>query len=652
MILKNIFLLIFSVFILASLSLNAQETNNPVKKSIKKETIDGKKYFIHVIQKGETLFAISKAYNIDKNIIAIENPDVFESLKPGQILRIPCEVETNTTKSTNFKIHTVTKGETLYSISKKYSVSIVDLNKYNPEVANGLQIGQGIKIPQKSEVLAENNTVPKDTAKYVYHKIEKNQTLYSISRQYNVSIDVIYQANLELETKGLKNGEFIRIPKNIINKPVINEEIALDTKIDTTKKVIIPEIAYVPIVNTTDCGKYNYSENHPTFKISLILPLQSDALTIESENEASANSNFEPQPKPFLEYYEGFLLAVDSMKRKGINITVKIFDIKKDSSKTQDIINKGDLNNSDLIIGPVYENNFKQISDFAKKKNINIIYPINSQNTEIFSNPRVFQVNSSLSSQMSQATKYLASFKDINYIVIQNGTKDELEIIQNYKTKLFKEYETNFKTEKVPYTEVLYSTEGLAGVEKRLVNDKINIFIIPSSNQIFVINLLTKLQPLTKKFKIIMAGMPSWKKFDNNLELEYLHNLNMHSFVPFYADYTSTLVKNFIIDYRFNYKCEPSKYSLLGYDTGIYFLTALYNYGHDFQDCLHNLDLHLLQSDFNFVKMGENGGYENNGTLILHYNQDNDVKIVNVITDTIKSPLIFPDIQIRKTKQQ
>lgn len=638
--------------ILTSLSLNAQETTNPVKKSTKKETINGKKYFVHEVQKGESLYAISKAYNIDKNIIAIENPDVFESLKPGQILRIPCQSETTTTKATNFKTHTVTKGETLYSISKKYSVSIADLNKYNPEVANGLQIGQGIKIPQKSDILTENNNTPKDTAKYIYHKIEKNQTLYSISRQYNVSIDDIYQTNLELETNGLKNGEFIRIPKNIINKPVINEEISVDTKTDTTKQIIVPEVTYIAPVNTADCGKYNYATNRPSFKISLLLPLQSDALTIESENEASANSNFEPQPKPFIEYYEGFLLAVDSMKRKGLNITVKVFDIKKDSSKTQDIINKGDLDNSDLIIGPVFENNFKQISDYAKKKNINVIYPINSHNSEVFSNPKVFQVNSSLSSQMSQATKYLASFKDINYIVIQNGTKDELEIIQNYKTKLFKEYETNFKTDKVPYTEVLYSSEGLAGVEKKLVNDKINIFIIPSSNQIFVINLLTKLQPLTKKFKIIMAGMPSWKKFDNNLELEYLHNLNMHSFVPFYADYTSTVVKSFIIDYRFNYKCEPSKYSLLGYDTGIYFLTALYNYGHDFQDCLHNLDLNLLQSDFNFVKMGENGGYENNGTFILHYNQDNDVKIVNVITDSIKSPLIFPDIQVRKIKQQ
>jgi hypothetical protein len=180
--------------------------------------------------------------------------------------------------------------------------------------------------------------------------------------------------------------------------------------------------------------------------------------------------------------------------------------------------------------------------------------------------------------------------------------------------------------------------------------EKINIIIVPSSDQIFVINLITNLQPLTKKFKIILSGMPSWKKFENNLELEYLHNLNMHTFVPFYADYNNPYVLNMVMSYRNNFKCEPSKFSFLGFDTGIYFLTALKKYGHDFQDCITNQKIPLLQADFNFVKVSEKGGYENNGTFILHYNQDNDVKIVNMVNDSIALPLALPDIQVRKMK--
>ena len=651
------FIILLAIIVISYAHGYAQETVT-VKKSTKTEIINGKKFYIHEIQKGETIYAISKAYNVDKNVIAIENPDVFEKFTPGQILHIPIETNSGNTSKQKFNVYVVKKGETLYSIAKGQKTSIQDILKFNPDAENGLQIGQKLNIPIKEEIKPEivtntNNKpipveIPMDTSKYWYHKVEKGQTMYSISKMYDVSIDKIYQENTQLETQGLKNGELIRIPK--IKKVIVEEDILLDNKADTAKAVIIPDIKYNQPKNNTDCQKYNYSSTNEIFKIALLLPFQGDAITLESEDEASANSNFEPQPKPFLEYYEGLLLAVDSMKRAGINITLKVIDTKKDSAKTQEIINKGELNGMDLIIGPVYNSNFKQVSDFALKNGINIIYPINSQNAEITHNSRIFLLNSSLYSQMAQATKYLAAFNNINYVVIQNGTEDEKEIMGIYKKILFKEYATNFKTENVPYHEILYSSAGLSGVENALSKEKINTLIIPSGNQLFVINLLTKLQPLTKKYKIIMAGMPSWKKFENNLELEYLHNLNMHTFVPFYADYTNPSVLDMIIDYRSNFKCEPSKFSFLGYDTGIYFLSALRNYGHDFQDCLPNLKVDLLQADFNFVKVSENGGYENNGIFILHYNQDNDVKIINRVTDTYALPLVIPEIQIRKVK--
>ncbi len=644
---------LFIIIILLFFSINnfAQET---IKKSNKIEIINNKKYYVHEIKKGETLYAISKAYNIDQNIIAIENPTVFENFKVGSILNIPLKIE-NTINNQNYIVHIVEKGETLYSISKKNKVSIDELNKINPDLNNGIQIGQKINIPQKNSTISYNNPLPKDTSKFIYHKIEKNQTMYSISRKYDVSIDDIYQNNLELEKNGLKNGEYIKIPKKksenyLILKQENTEDISVESKSDTLKT--INNVEYIEPIKSNDCGKYNYSEKHETFKIALLLPIQGDAITIDNEDEASSsNSSFTPQPKPFLEYYEGFLLAIDSIKKEGINIELKLIDIKKDSAKTHEIISKGELDNSDLIIGPVYDQNFKEVADFANKKGINIVFPINSKNSEANNNSRVFIINSSFKNQMIQATKYLASFKDLNYIVVSNGTEPEKEIITNYKNILHKEYIKNFDSTKVPYKEILYSQLGFNGIENSLKKDIINIVIIPSSSQIFIINLLTKLQPLTKKYKIIIAGMPSWKKFENNIEIEYLHNLNMHSFLPFFADYVNINVKNFVLNYRSNYKCEPSKFSFLGFDTGLYFLNALKNYGHNFQECLPNLEINLLQANFNFVKLGEKGGYENNGIYILHYNQENDIKIVNVVTDKIKYPQVLPDIQIRKVRQ-
>ena len=617
-----------------------------VIKSNKIETIQGKKYYVHEVKKGETIYSISKAYGVEKNTIALENPEIFEKFDVGQILHIPYIKEKNSDKE---NIHIVSKGETLYSISKKYNISVNEIIKHNPDAENGLQIGQKLKILNTKTNSELVSISPSDTSSFIMHTVEKGQTLYSISKQYGISIDQIYHENPEIETKGLKVGDVLKIPREKNNHVAI--DIPIETsEIDSSKETINNEIKYIPNLSDSDCGKYDYNANKETFKIALILPLQGDAMTIEAEEEASINPNFEPNPKPFLEYYEGFLLAVDSMKKSGLNLLIKTIDLRRDSAKTLDLLSKGEINNVDLIVGPVFETNFKIFAEFAVKNGINIVYPINSKTSELYSNPRVFVLNSSLYSQMAQATRYMASFNTVKYIVIHNNTPEEMDIVKVNKRILYSEYLKNFQSENVPYSEIIYSTEGIAGVEKSLSRENINILVIPSSNQVFVINLLTKLQTLTKKYRIILSGMPSWKKFENNIELEYLYNLNLHTFAPFHTDYTNTDVISFVKDYRDKYKCEPSKFSFLGFDTGIYFLTGLKTYGHEFQNCLQNLNIKQIQSDFNFVKVSEKGGYENNGIYILHYNSDNDVKVVNVVKDSVTLPLIMPDIQIRKVK--
>src|SRR4051812_41536618 len=62
-----------------------------VKKSVKTETIDGKKYYLHTVEKGQTLYAIAKAYNLTVNDILLENPDALNGIHPGEVLKVPFE---------------------------------------------------------------------------------------------------------------------------------------------------------------------------------------------------------------------------------------------------------------------------------------------------------------------------------------------------------------------------------------------------------------------------------------------------------------------------------------------------------------------------------------------------------------------------------
>src|ERR1041385_5450837 len=109
---SRIFLL--PLFLLA-FSLHAFSQNGAIKKSTKTEVIEGKKYYDHKVEKGQTLYAIAKAYDLSVNDILLENPDALNGIHPGQVLKIPFEkpVVKPIAADTGYFIHKVESGQTL-----------------------------------------------------------------------------------------------------------------------------------------------------------------------------------------------------------------------------------------------------------------------------------------------------------------------------------------------------------------------------------------------------------------------------------------------------------------------------------------------------------------------------------------------------------
>lgn len=152
-------LLLFSFFI-------AFAQKATVEKSNQVQVIDGKKYYLHTIVKGQTLYAISKAYDVTVNDIVIENPELIDALPLNKIIKIPFK-ETKKTEQTvlpegDYKLHSVERGETFYSICKKYNLRIEQLAAANPETEKGIKKGQILKIPI-IDTVAKTVVVPADT---------------------------------------------------------------------------------------------------------------------------------------------------------------------------------------------------------------------------------------------------------------------------------------------------------------------------------------------------------------------------------------------------------------------------------------------------------------------------------------------------------
>jgi LysM repeat protein len=112
----------------------------------------------------------------------------------------------------SFIEHKIEKGETTYFIVQKYKVSIDEIYKLNPGLQNGIKDSQVIRIPVHPEQKTSQN--PEKT-----HIVGPKETLYGISKQYNVTVDNLQNANLEILSNGLQIGQELRIPENISNIP-------------------------------------------------------------------------------------------------------------------------------------------------------------------------------------------------------------------------------------------------------------------------------------------------------------------------------------------------------------------------------------------------------------------------------------------------
>ena len=176
----------------------------------------------HRVQSGETKYGISRQYGISIETLEKYNPDIKSGLKTDMVLLIPTQDENKPTYANELKepgkdkiIHRVKSGETLYSLSKKYGVSLDEAEKLNPELKeSGLKEGMVLLFPRQ---LPSTNS--KKDSNYYWHKVEGKETAWHISRTYSISLDSLYLLNPEAEY-GIREGQMLKLPKNRAPKMV------------------------------------------------------------------------------------------------------------------------------------------------------------------------------------------------------------------------------------------------------------------------------------------------------------------------------------------------------------------------------------------------------------------------------------------------
>ena len=441
---------------------------------------------------------------------------------------------------------------------------------------------------------------------YYIHTIKRGQTLYMISKVYGVEVNDIIRENPQVRD-GIKADEKIRIlvPGQKLAEPE-KKKIAAEEKDPKSKeKVTTPDLADKTVKPADSVAKpdlpcgLDSSSMKPVYRVALMLPLFLSE--VEQMNADDPPSNFQENYKPlqFIQFYEGFMMAVDSLKKSGLSLDLYIYDVDKDTLKTRQLLKKPELKSMDMIIGLLYHKNFQMVADFSEHNKIVLVNPISERSEIVTGNPYVFKVRPAKKSQMAQLAEYLGNSMNRGQIlIIRSGQFKERELPEQLKKELL--------AKKLSVQLV----EGQEGTITKLSKDKENTVIAFSENTTYTLDLCRRLYELRNDYPITLVGLTQWEKLEG-LETEYLVELHTHYMSPWFVDYDDAHVKQFVRKFHEKIKTDPDILAFQGFDVARYFLTALIRYGTSFQKCLGDLKLNSLQTDFEFSRSSRNNGFEN-----------------------------------------
>lgn len=650
----NRYLLSALICVLFTASLFAQ-ANKPYETT----RIDGQEFYIYLVSQAEGFYSLTRQFNVTQEEIEKYNPETKIGLKQGQRLLIPVHPTQPLDKesSDEYFTHTVVTGETLNSLAEIYGISTSDIIGLNPGITENLIPGHSLKIPQPSKLYQRDN-------QYIYHTIAPKETLYSVAHKYDVSMQSIMNENSGLNTATFSTGKIIRI------KPMTKADLAEEhvsamptTSYRVRKKETLYSISRKLDIKLSTLLELNPGITHIKTGDMLIVPLKA-APTAENENATSVEtlqemqnildkaSRIDKKPRisiavllPFqlnnvapsqvrqnryLEFYEGFLLAVDSMRHDGISIDLYVFDTATES--IAQILQTTALKECDLIIGPATNDQIAMVADFAKTNSINMVNPFTFDSEATENNPHLFQLNTPNAYLYAEsAIEFVKLFKDQRIVFMKElgfepDKKDFIVYLQNELTR-----------QEITYSMYEYNTaEQLTEADSILALNGPVVFVPLSAKKEVLNKLLPSLhimQRANDSIAISLFGYPEWQMYTNEF-MNYYYELNTYIYTRIYVNPFASDTKAFYDKFKYWYQKELlpiyPKYGVLGFDTGMFFLEAVNRFGKGFDSHIDMIPAQSIQTAMCFRRINNWSGFINRCIYFVNFKPNSTIEKIEV----------------------
>lgn len=582
-----------------------------------------KKFISYTVQNGESVREIAKRYDVKSRTILRLNPGLKRKPKANTVILIPnvnyseeeekARAEAEILSSQN---HIVQPKETLYGISKQYNVSIESISELNPSILiHGLKIGMVLEIPKDKMLTPEEvkqNEHDYWTEHFVLHTVIKDDTVYNLTHHYNVSKEELLALNPAL-VEGLKLGVILKIKKKITKDELkkFNELVFLDSIV--TKETI--DVAMLL-----------------PFKFSKNDTLSKELLFTNKNNLVSIVTDF----------YLGATIAIDSLKRQGVSINLEIYDTENNTDTIKSILKTKKLENKDVVFGPVFSKHVNRVA--RELKNIPVVFPFYSGKQNTFVQDNIVKTVTSKDLLKENVLIHFSEIYNSEQIILvgdeELGSRKEFKEIE----KFLKAHNDSVKT-----ITFLQPENGYISKERFVQSVDtlgVNWVILATNDKIVTADVINSLKSIPNNAEVKLFAFEKADNFDKV-------NNNMLADMNFVYASSGVLVdsipevSSFYAQYVRKNKSYPSEYASKGFDVVYDILIRMAtNDSLNLSASFDNGISKRVRNSFNYQQKAYGEPAYNTAVYLTKYNDDLSIEFIELQRDKKlnKEELINSDI--------
>lgn len=574
------------------------------QRGLPSKQIANSRYYYYEIKNKETLYGIAQHLGVSQDLIIAYNPWVVSGIEKKQLIFLPTATTINTHEIDNIEIsdssvpvtHTISVGETVCSIAKKYNSSVEGVLKAN------LALSPERYIPGEKIRVIPNSAMPfayeKSVIKFTKYIPSDGETYASIAKKFDIFLADIQAANPN--SKKPKKGKMIVVPEKVTERSMAEMK---NISISDLETFYMPRLN--DIYNNILSDKRNSELN-----IGLILPFQ-------------LHKSAPPkQAYLYTDFYKGFLIALDSLKNTTTRkINVKVYDTQHNLNVTDSLLALPEMTELSVIIAPSEPQQLARINNFGRQNNIDVLNCFSTKNEDYKDNANVYQVNTPTANLTANVLKWFdEEFSNCSVIYLDDPDSEGKDI--------FTDIRSHISTTDIPTTTISLA-DGEINFDRlsRVMNPGTRYVFIPSSSSKSLVKKFIKTLKQVKEERfdcdMVLIGYPEYSLYLKDYQDDF-QTIDTYIFSRFFnakgfktRDF-DTLYKRWFGGTTLT---SYPNMGLLGYDTAMMIVEAFNSAGNLNDGILHK----GIQTSFRFERDSNWGGFVNQAIDIVHFTTDHTI---------------------------